>query len=69
MACDCGENYQVEFKTASTFKLFLSEHSAATPLSWMTNQKLFVCVKCGNFASRVPDDVLRDLRANAGELG
>jgi hypothetical protein len=35
-------------------------------VSW-TDQKLVICLMCGNFVGQTPDDVLEVLRKGAGE--
>jgi len=66
MNCECGARYRRVLPARNSFNVLLSRDPTSTPVSW-TDQKLVICLMCGNFVGQTPDDVLEVLRKGAGE--
>jgi len=68
MACDCGEQFQRVFDSENLFTVYFDAERQTIPIQWK-EEGIRVCIGCGDMTSRVPDNVLLELRKGAGEDG
>ena len=69
MSCNCNPESLRGFPGHISFTAYLSQPSdrqSPVPFEW-TERQLVACMECGEISSRVPDDLLWQLRKGAGE--
>ena len=65
MSCDCGERFQRVFPATTEFGVYFDAEHRTVPLRW-NEERMIVCINCGNITSRVPEAELQELRRGAG---
>jgi hypothetical protein len=66
MACACGEQFQRTFPVTVQYTVYFDQSGQASPVRW-TQDRLRVCINCGEITGSVPNAELQVLREGAGE--